>query len=189
MTNKTNDNVSADKLVFTTGEAAKICNVSQQTIIRCFDSGRLHGFKVPGSRFRRIPRSELIRFMQHNNMDMNRMDVGAVQVLVVGLTAPEVDSLIKTHSEGHNIQIHHAKDAWTAGFLGHQCNPSLILLSSKIGGITKESILATLTSDDGEEKTVVVIVDNNNNNGLNVPNNKVDSSEVIKKAVRKLISA
>ena len=32
------------KTVFTTGEAAKICKVSQQTIIRCFDSGQLTGF-------------------------------------------------------------------------------------------------------------------------------------------------
>ena len=29
------------KTVFTTGEAAKICKVSQQTIIRCFDSAEL----------------------------------------------------------------------------------------------------------------------------------------------------
>ena len=36
------------KTVFTTGEAAKICKVSQQTIIRCFDSGQLKGFRVPG---------------------------------------------------------------------------------------------------------------------------------------------
>ena len=37
----------------TTGEAAEVCRVSQQTIIRCFDAGRLKGFRVPGSRFRR----------------------------------------------------------------------------------------------------------------------------------------
>ena len=37
------------KTVFTTGEAAKICKVSQQTIIRCFDNGQLKGFRVPGS--------------------------------------------------------------------------------------------------------------------------------------------
>ena len=48
------------KTVFTTGEAAKICKVSQQTIIRCFDSGQLKGFRVAGSRFRRIPRDVLV---------------------------------------------------------------------------------------------------------------------------------
>ncbi|MFM8398687.1 MAG: regulator, partial [Pirellula sp.] len=33
--------MSNTKTVFTTGEAAKICKVSQQTIIRCFDNGTL----------------------------------------------------------------------------------------------------------------------------------------------------
>ena len=51
--------ITTMKTVFTTGEAAKICKVSQQTIIRCFDSGQLKGFRVPGSRFRRIPRDAL----------------------------------------------------------------------------------------------------------------------------------
>ena len=54
------------KTVFTTGEAAKICKVSQQTIIRCFDSGQLKGFRVPGSEIRgiaaRIRQFELTRF-------------------------------------------------------------------------------------------------------------------------------
>ena len=56
------------KTVFTTGEAAKICKVSQQTIIRCFDSGQLKGFRVPGSRFRRIPRDILYKFMKENGI-------------------------------------------------------------------------------------------------------------------------
>jgi len=49
--------------VYTTGEAAKACKVSQQTIIRCFDSGELKGFFAPGTRFRRIPRESLRAFM------------------------------------------------------------------------------------------------------------------------------
>ena len=52
------------KAVYTTGEAATICKLSQQTIIRCFDSGQLKGFRVPGSKFRRIPRETLIQFMK-----------------------------------------------------------------------------------------------------------------------------
>ena len=144
MTKKTSKDAISNKQVFTTGEAARICNVSQQTIIRCFDSGRLHGFKVPGSRFRRIPRAELIRFMQHNKMDMNRLGEGPIQVLVVGLSAEEVDSVIQTHSAGKEIEIQHADDVWTAGFLAHKCNPGLILLSPAMA-VNKSSILATLS--------------------------------------------
>ena len=56
------------KTVFTTGEAAKICRVSQQTIILCFDNGQLKGFRVPGSRMRKIPRKFLHQFMRENGI-------------------------------------------------------------------------------------------------------------------------
>src|SRR5215468_9932293 len=73
----------ADKKIFTTGEAAEICKVSQQTIIRCFDSGRLGGFRVPGSKFRRIPRAELIKFMKANDIPLEILEQGKKRILVV----------------------------------------------------------------------------------------------------------
>src|SRR3954469_24056628 len=78
-----NGTYSTMKTVFTTGEAAKICKVSQQTIIRCFDSGRLAGFRVPGSRFRRIPRDELVRFMRANGIPVEVIEGTGRRVLVV----------------------------------------------------------------------------------------------------------
>ena len=188
MTKKTSKDAISNKQVFTTGEAARICNVSQQTIIRCFDSGRLHGFKVPGSRFRRIPRAELIRFMQHNKMDMNRLGEGPIQVLVVGLSAEEVDSVIQTHSAGKEIEIQHADDVWTAGFLAHKCNPGLILLSPAMG-VNKSSILATLSVSNRHEDPMIVVVQNNYHGELNVASKNNDSNEVIKQAVQQLLSA
>src|SRR5262249_40016698 len=71
------------KTVFTTGEAAKICKVSQQTIIRCFDNGQLKGFRVPGSRFRRIPREALYRFMKANGIPTDALESGRRGILVV----------------------------------------------------------------------------------------------------------
>src|SRR5205809_2825959 len=71
------------KTVFTTGEAAKVCKVSQQTIIRCFDNGQLKGFRVPGSKFRRIPREALYRFMKDNGIPTDALESGKRKVLVV----------------------------------------------------------------------------------------------------------
>ena len=71
------------KTVFTTGEAAKICKVSQQTIIRCFDNGTLKGFRVPGSRFRRIPRDQLFAFMRDNGIPTDALESGKRKVLIV----------------------------------------------------------------------------------------------------------
>src|SRR3982750_4750028 len=80
------------KTVFTTGEAAEICKVSQQTIIRCFDSGRLKGFRVPGSRFRRIPREALMQFMKDNGIPPDALDNGKTKILVVD-EDPEIGEL------------------------------------------------------------------------------------------------
>lgn len=54
--------------VFTTGQAAKICKVAPRTICKWFDSGRLRGYRIPGSQDRRIPRDQLIRFLRDNGM-------------------------------------------------------------------------------------------------------------------------
>lgn len=64
-----------DNDVFTTGDVALICRISQQAVIRCFEmpdgtEGKLKGFRVPGSRHRRIVRRELEKFMQNCGMPM-----------------------------------------------------------------------------------------------------------------------
>ena len=52
--------------VFTTGQVAKICKVAPRTVSKWFDSGRLKGYRIPGSQDRRIPREYLIRFLKEH---------------------------------------------------------------------------------------------------------------------------
>src|SRR5271163_127197 len=82
------------KEIFTTGEAAEVCKVSQQTIIRCFDAGRLGGFRVPGSKFRRIPRDALVKFMKDNGIPLDNLDSGRRKVLVVDDDAEIVELFV-----------------------------------------------------------------------------------------------
>ncbi len=56
------------KKVLTTGDVARICSVAPRTVQKWFDSGLLKGYRVPGSRHRRIPINELIRFMEAHNI-------------------------------------------------------------------------------------------------------------------------
>ncbi len=54
--------------VFTTGQVAKICKVAPRTVSKWFDSGRLKGYRIPGSQDRRIPRDYLIKFLKEHGM-------------------------------------------------------------------------------------------------------------------------
>lgn len=54
--------------IYTTGEAAKLCRISIQSIIRCFDKKMLKGYRIPSINYRRIPRRCLIEFIRENGM-------------------------------------------------------------------------------------------------------------------------
>ena len=71
-----------DKDVLTTGEVAKVCNVAARTVSKWFDSGQLHGYRIPGSKDRRIPVSSLTQFMRAHGIPMDGLMAGQTRVLV-----------------------------------------------------------------------------------------------------------
>jgi excisionase family DNA binding protein len=117
-----------DKKVFTTGEAAEICKVSQQTIIRCFDSGRLQGFRVPGSRFRRIPREELVRFMKENDIPLDPLEGNTRRILVVDDDRQIVDLFTDVLGKDGRYEVRTAATGYDAGMLTESFKPHLIVL-------------------------------------------------------------
>lgn len=62
------------KDVFTTGEVAKICNVSLRTVIKWFDKGIISGYIIPGTKDRRIPRNDLMEFMKSHNIPFSFLE-------------------------------------------------------------------------------------------------------------------
>src|SRR5438477_8663315 len=116
------------KTVFTTGEAAEICKVSQQTIIRCFDSGRLRGFRVPGSRFRRIPRDALVQFMKDNGIPPDALDNGKSKILVVDDDPEIVELFVDVLDRDGRFEVKTASTGYDAGMITQEFGPDLIIL-------------------------------------------------------------
>lgn len=131
------------KRIFTTGEAARVCNVSQQTIIRCFDSGRITGFKVPGSRFRRIPREELIRFMKENSIPLSRLGERR-RVLVVD-DDPAVTQLIAAGLERDGrFEVATAANGFDAGLMTESFAPEVMVLDYMLPDIDGAAVCRRL---------------------------------------------
>jgi excisionase family DNA binding protein len=114
------------KTVFTTGEAAKICKVSQQTIIRCFDNGSLKGFRVPGSRFRRIPRDQLFSFMKDNGIPTDALESGKRKILVVDDDEELVELLVDVFERDGRFETRNANNGFGAGMLVKEFRPDLV---------------------------------------------------------------
>ncbi len=146
------------KDLFTTGEAAEICRVSQQTIIRCFDSGRLKGFRVPGSKFRRIPRANLIKFMRDNNIPLDNLDSGRKKVLIVDDDAEIVELISDIMTREGNYDIRTASSGYEAGMVTQQFRPDLILLDYMLPDVNGNVVCQTIRKNPEFENTRIIIV-------------------------------
>jgi len=57
--------------VLSSGEVAKVCHVAPRTAQKWIDAGLLKGYRIPGSRDRRVPVEEMIRFMKQHGMPVS----------------------------------------------------------------------------------------------------------------------
>lgn len=146
------------KAVFTTGEIAEICKISQQTVIRCFDSGRLKGFRVPGSKFRRVPRAELIAFMKQNSIPIENLDSGKRRVLIVDDDPAIVDMLTDLLGRDGRFDVKSASNGFDAGALTKEYKPDVLLLDYLLPDVNGNVVCQRVRSDPELAHTKIIIV-------------------------------
>jgi len=139
--------MSNTKTVFTTGEAAKICKVSQQTIIRCFDNGTLKGFRVPGSRFRRIPRDHLFVFMKDNGIPTDALESGRKKLLIVDDDQDLVDLMRDGFERDGRFEIRTANNGFDSGMQVKEFRPDLVVLDVMLPDINGREVCQRVRSD------------------------------------------
>ena len=121
------------KDVLTTGEVAKVCNVAPRTVSKWFDSGQLKGYRIPGSKDRRIPISQLVRFMKEHGIPLNGLNTGQTRVLIVDDDGEVTATLKKILTEQANYEVETAASAFEAGLVCEKFKPHVLLLDLHIG--------------------------------------------------------
>ncbi len=140
--------LSFDKDVLTTGEVAKICNVAPRTVSKWFDTGVLKGYRIPGSKDRRIPVSQLVRFMKEHGIPFDGMSGGKTRVLVVDDEQEIVDVLSKVLGEQANYEVRTAVNGFQAGMEAERFKPHVMLLDVHLGEGDIKQISNFVRNDD-----------------------------------------
>ncbi len=146
------------KTVFTTGEAAKICKVSQQTIIRCFDNGSLKGFRVPGSRFRRIPRDQLYSFMKDNGIPTDALENGKRKVLIVDDDEELVELMVDVFHRDGRFEHKAANNGFDAGMMVKEFRPDLVVLDVMLPDINGKEVCQRVRSDPTMSSVKIICI-------------------------------
>ncbi len=127
--------VDKSRQVLTTGQVARICKVAPRTVSKWFDTGQLRGYRIPGSKDRRIPLAQLIRFMKAHNMPLDSLETGQTRLLVVDRDADLTGLLKDTLSKTGEYEVRVAESAFEAGVAVEAFDPHVILADVDIPGI------------------------------------------------------
>jgi excisionase family DNA binding protein len=107
------------RTIFTTGQVAKICKVAPRTVSKWFDSGRLRGYRIPGSQDRRIPREHLIRFLKEHGMPLGELE--DVKNSLIDLMPPE------------DYKLEYAHSGFEAGIQAESLHPDCVVIDFGMG--------------------------------------------------------
>jgi excisionase family DNA binding protein len=142
--------MTPEKDVLTTGEVAKICNVAPRTVSKWFDSGQLKGYRIPGSKDRRIPLNNLVQFMKAHGIPLDGVMSGKTRVLVVDDEKDITDALRKLLVEQAGYEVRTAGNGFEAGVECERFKPHVMLLDLHLGADGDARHVAGLirTNDD-----------------------------------------
>jgi excisionase family DNA binding protein len=146
------------KDVLTTGEVAKICNVAPRTVSKWFDSGALTGYRIPGSKDRRIPLNQLIRFMKTHGMPLNALMTGCTRVLIVDGEQDIVEVLEKILEDEAKYEVEVARSGFAAGATAEKFKPHVILLDMHLSDVDGRAVAKHVKSNPDLQLTKVIAV-------------------------------
>lgn len=148
------------KDVFTTGQVAEICNVAPRTVTKWFDAGQLKGYRIPGSRDRRIPLVELMKFMKANNIPMESLDLGKLKILLVHSDTEYCDLIENEIKKNPKYQIQTAKNSFEAGVIAQRMIPNVILINLMSNEIDAAQICTSVRMCDDLQGSKIIAIAN-----------------------------
>jgi len=145
-----------DKDVLTTGEVAKICNVAARTVSKWFDSGQIDGYRIPGSKDRRIPVQSLLGFMQEHGIPFDGLMSGNTRVLVVDTDKDVLSTLERVFGEQTDYTVQSCCDPFTAGVECERFRPHVMLFDLSFCDDDYASFTNCLRNGDELQATKII---------------------------------
>ncbi len=145
--------------VLTTGQVAKICKVAPRTVSKWFDSGKLKGYRIPGSQDRRIPQEFLIKFLKEHGMPLGELENETMaKVLVVGQDQMLFENLQRELPERAHFKFEAAGSGFEAGIQAESFHPDCIVVDFSIGQTEALQICQNLRRNKEKEFAEVILI-------------------------------
>ena len=148
------------KNVLTTGNVARICNVAPRTVSKWFDSGQLKGYLIPGSKDRRIPVSELNRFMKAHNIPATALPVGKIRVIVVDSNSDSASTLADSLQARADYEVQTVSSNFEAGVATQKFAPHVLLINFLAEGVDATGICKGIRANEDLQTIKIIALAN-----------------------------
>lgn len=130
--------------IYTTGRIAKLIGVAPRTVSKWIDSGKLRGFRIPGSQDRRVTHANLEAFMAEYGIDRSLLEPErepepeTPRVLIVGAAGG-------TFEETEAVETTYVRTPFAAGVAFGEVKPMVVVIDvDGLGRLEAAQVAATL---------------------------------------------
>jgi CheY-like chemotaxis protein len=140
----------------TTGEAAKLLNISRSTVSRRFDGGVIRGKLNPITGERLVSVKSLLAFMKEHGLPTNGLGI-AKKEIVLGSSDPELQEAVeRITSSDERLSLNSAKYGADTLILCSKTSPDLLIISDILPDISCADVINGLRRND-EQKVITVL--------------------------------
>jgi len=119
--------------IYTTGEVSRICQVSMSTVNKWFDTGQLKGFRVPGSRHRRIPQTVLLQFLHKYGFPSSDFEFAELPKVFIVSPDVELGEWLASELAQAQLNIRLVRSSFDAGIEAEAFRPDCVIVDFAIG--------------------------------------------------------
>jgi len=123
----------ARRPAYTTGQVARICQVTKRTVIKWIDGGRLKGYVIPGSRHRRVAAAALRDFLRRHEIP-DYAGITRTRVLIVDDDADLLELLTDALRDQYDVEV--ASSALEAASRLPVFQPDVVLLDIRLPDVS-----------------------------------------------------
>ena len=113
---------------------------------------------MPGSKFRRIPREALYKFMRDNSIPTDALESGKRKVLLVDDEVEIIEMLSKALEDDGRFEYRVAANGFDAGMMVKEYRPDLIILDVMLPDINGKEVCVRVRQDTSLEEVRIICI-------------------------------
>jgi len=149
----------ATKKYFTTGEVAKLLDISRSTVMRKFDKGIFRGKKNPITGERMVSRESLDAFMKQYNLSWNALAIEKLTILLVSADAKMASAVQRAFADDESFKLERVEFGCDALYLCSKERPELMIIDESLPDIPASDVVKSLKRvDDHKDLKIICCV-------------------------------